>query len=83
MAGGPVHTAFECRVGMAGGPVQEEKGGPGGPVQNISDVGGGGGTERTGTNTLEFLQLHYAQETTSPSTILCFTRCIFYFVSGE
>ncbi len=27
-------------VGMAGGPVQEEEGGPGGPVQNISDVGG-------------------------------------------
>ncbi len=36
------HTAFVCRVGMAGGPVQEEKGRPGGPVQNISDVGGGG-----------------------------------------
>ena len=32
---------FECG-GMAGGPVQEEKGRPGGPVQNIS-VGGGGG----------------------------------------
>jgi hypothetical protein len=43
MAGGPVHTSFECRVGMAGRPVQEEKGRPGGPVQNISDVGGGGG----------------------------------------
>ncbi len=43
IAGGPVHTAFVCRVGMAGGPVQEEKGRPGGPVQNISDVGGGGG----------------------------------------
>ncbi len=28
---------------MAGRPVQEEKGRPGGPVQNISDVGGGGG----------------------------------------
>ena len=28
---------------MAGGPVQEEKARPGGPVQNISDVGGGGG----------------------------------------
>ena len=41
MAGGPVHTAFVCRVGMAGGPVQEEKGRPGGLVQNISDVGGG------------------------------------------
>ncbi len=25
---------------MAGGPVQEEEGGPGGPVQSISDVGG-------------------------------------------
>ncbi len=43
MAGGPVHTAFECRMGMAGGPVQEEKGGPGGPVQNISDAGCGVG----------------------------------------
>ena len=29
--------------GMAGGLVQEEKGRPGGPVQNISDVGGRGG----------------------------------------
>jgi hypothetical protein len=36
-----VHTAFVCRVGMVCGPVQEEKGRPGGPVQNISDVGGG------------------------------------------
>ncbi len=43
MAGGPVHTAFVCRVGMAVGPVKEEKGRPGGPVQNIPDVGGGGG----------------------------------------
>ncbi len=34
--------AFERGV-MAGGPVQEEKAGPGGPVQNIFDVGGGGG----------------------------------------
>ena len=33
---------FECG-GMAGGPVQEDTGRPGGPVQNISDVGGGGG----------------------------------------
>ena len=32
---------FECG-GMAGGPVQEDTGRPGGPVQNISDVGGGG-----------------------------------------
>jgi hypothetical protein len=39
MPGGQVHTAF---VGMAGGPVQEEKGVQGGSVQNISDVGGGG-----------------------------------------
>jgi hypothetical protein len=29
IAGGPIHTAFVCRVGMAGGPVQEEKGRPG------------------------------------------------------
>ncbi len=29
--------------GQAGGPVQEEKARPGGPVQNISDVGGGEG----------------------------------------
>jgi hypothetical protein len=27
--------------GQAGGPVQEEKARPGGPLQNISDVGGG------------------------------------------
>ncbi len=33
--------AFECG-GQAGGPVQEEKARPGGPVQNISDVGVGG-----------------------------------------
>ncbi len=39
MAGGPVHKAFVCRVGMAGRPVQEEKGGL---VQIISDVGGRG-----------------------------------------
>ncbi len=42
IAGGPVHTAFVCRVGMAGEPVQEEKGRPGGPIQNISDVRRGG-----------------------------------------
>ncbi len=41
MAGGPVHSVFECGGGMAGGPVQEEEGRPGGPVQNIYDVGGG------------------------------------------
>ena len=35
-------SAFERGV-MAGGPVQEEKARPGGPVQNISDVGGGEG----------------------------------------
>jgi hypothetical protein len=35
--------AFECGGGgQAGGPVQEEKARPGGPVQNIYDVGGGG-----------------------------------------
>ncbi len=41
--------AFEC-WGQAGGPVQEEKARPGGPVQNISDVRGGGrnGTDRNG-----------------------------------
>ncbi len=33
---------FECG-GMAGGPVQEDTGSPGGPVQNISVGGGGGG----------------------------------------
>ncbi len=37
---------FECG-GMAGGPVQEDTGSPGGPVQNIS-VGGGGRGGRTG-----------------------------------
>ncbi len=36
---------FECEW-MAGGPVQEDTGRPGGPVQNISVGGGGGG--RTG-----------------------------------
>ncbi len=74
-------------VGMAGGPVQEEKGRPGEPVQNISDVGGGGGVlaslpgqERV---TLESLHLHYTQETISPSTIFWITRCTFYFFSIE
>ncbi len=38
---------FECG-GMAGGLVQEDTGRPGGPVQNISVVGGGGGRGRTG-----------------------------------
>ncbi len=36
-----IYLAFEC-MGQAGGPVQEEKARPGGPVQNISDVRGGG-----------------------------------------
>jgi hypothetical protein len=47
----------------------------------FSDVGGGGGG--SGRDTLEFLHLHYAQETTSLSTILCITRRIFFSVSGE
>ncbi len=38
---------------MAGGPVQEDTGRPGGPVHNIYVVGGGGGgggrTGRSGT----------------------------------
>ena len=38
---------FECG-GMAGGPVQEDTGRPGGPVQNISVGGGGGEVGRTG-----------------------------------
>ena len=37
---GSSRRLFECG-GMAGGPVQEDTGRPGGPVQNISDVGGG------------------------------------------
>jgi hypothetical protein len=40
VAGELVHKAFVSMVGKAGGPVQEEKGRPGGRVQNISDVGG-------------------------------------------
>ena len=56
---------------MAGGPVQEEKARPGGPVQNISDVGGRGGlSASSGTDTLESVQHHYAQETISLSNIL-------------
>jgi hypothetical protein len=49
-ARGSNHCLFECG-GMAGGPVQEDMGRPGGPVQNISVVGGGGGwrTGRSGT----------------------------------
>jgi hypothetical protein len=87
IAGGPVHTAFVYRVGMAGGPVQEEKGRPGGPVQNISDVGGRGGgsvlSACSGRDLLESLKHHYAQETISLSTILCFTRRRFYFFGVE
>jgi hypothetical protein len=73
--------------GMAGGPVQEEKGRPGGPVQKFSDVGGRGGgsvlSACSGRDLLESVKHHYAQETTSPSSILCFTRRIFYFFSFE
>ncbi len=36
--------------GMAGGPVQEEEGRPGGPVQNISDVGGASLAAQEGTH---------------------------------
>jgi hypothetical protein len=46
---------FECGGGGAGGPVQEEKGGP---VQNISDVGGREGAYGKGCYTLESLHLH-------------------------
>ena len=39
---GSSRRLFECG-GIAGGPVQEDTGRPGGPVQNISVVGGEGG----------------------------------------
>ncbi len=39
---GSSRRLFECG-GMAGGPVQEDTGRSGGPVQNISVVVGGGG----------------------------------------
>jgi hypothetical protein len=72
---------------MAGGPVQEEKARPGEPVQNISDVGGGGGpavlSVSSGTDTFESVQHHYAQEMISLSTILCVTRRTFYFFGFE
>jgi hypothetical protein len=71
---------------MAGGPVQEEKARPGGPVQNIFDVGGGGHTgfsAWSGRDILELSHLHYARDTISLSTFLCITRHTFYFASGE
>jgi hypothetical protein len=48
--------------------------------------GGGGGSVLSacsGSDTLESVQHHYAQETISPSTILCITRRTFYFFSIE
>ncbi len=81
IAGGPVQTAFVCRVGMAGGPVQEEKGRPDGSVQNISDVGGLSAS--SGTDTFESVQHHYAQETISLSNILWITRRRFYLYGFE
>ena len=76
---------FECG-GMAGGPVQEDTGSPGGPVQNISVVGGGGHTGRSassGRDLLESLKHHYAQETISLSNILWITRRRFYLFGVE
>ncbi len=73
--------------GQAGGPVEEEKARPGGPVQNLSDVGGGGGpallSVSSGTDTFESVQHHYAQEMISLSTILCVTRRTFYIFGFE
>ncbi len=72
------------RGGMAGGPVQDDTGRPGGPVQNISVGGeGGGGAHWPLWDILESLKRHYAQDTTSLSTILCFTRRRFYFFGVE
>ncbi len=51
---GRVHDLFNVGGG-AGGPVQEEKGGP---VQNISDVGGREGAYGKGCYTLKSLHLH-------------------------
>ncbi len=54
------------------------------PVQNISDVGGGGGlSASSGTDTYESVQHHYAQETISLSNILWITRRRFYLYGFE
>jgi hypothetical protein len=81
-------SAFERGGGgMAGRLVQEEKARPGGLVQNTFNVGGGGGqtclSARSRRDTLESLNLQYAQDTISLSTILCITRRTFYFVRNE
>jgi hypothetical protein len=71
---GSSRRLFECG-GIAGGPVQEDTGRPGGPVQNISVVGGGGGGGAHWLlwDLLESLKHHYAQETISLSNILWIT----------
>jgi hypothetical protein len=79
---GSSRRLFDCGGGMAGGLVQEDTGRPGGPVQNISDVGGGLSAS-SGTDTLESVQHHYAQETISLSNILWITRSRFYLYGFE